>query len=71
MNICHCDWFSKEADWPTAGQVEVRQDLQAKRVHKEKQVGFSELQGDAEKRRLAILRKGIKQCIRVYLRDMS
>ena len=23
MNICHCDWFNKEADWPIAGQDKV------------------------------------------------
>ena len=20
VNICHCDWFNKEADWPITGQ---------------------------------------------------
>ena len=28
MNICLCDWFNKETDWPIAGLVQVRQDWQ-------------------------------------------
>ena len=24
VNICCCDWFNKEADWPIAGQDKVR-----------------------------------------------
>ena len=31
MNNCHCDRVNKEAAWPIAEQVEVRQDSQAKR----------------------------------------
>ena len=27
-NICHYDWFSKQADWPVAGQDKVRQESQ-------------------------------------------
>ena len=33
--MCHCDWVNKEADWPIAGLVEVRRDLQKKRESEE------------------------------------
>ena len=32
MNICHCDWFNNEADWPIAGQDKVRQESQTRRI---------------------------------------
>lgn len=25
VNVCHCEWFNKQADWPIAEQNEVRQ----------------------------------------------
>ena len=32
VNICHCDWFNKEADWPIVRQDKVRQENQTKRM---------------------------------------
>lgn len=25
VNVCHCEWFNKQADWPIAEQNKVRQ----------------------------------------------
>ena len=47
--MCHCDWVNKEADWPIAGQVEVRWDLQKKETLKKKRRSLSESGGDMER----------------------
>ena len=36
MNICHCDWFNKEADCPIAAQDKVRWENQIKGTGKKK-----------------------------------
>lgn len=38
MNICHCDWFNKETDWPIAGQDKVRRENQTKDTGKKGRV---------------------------------
>lgn len=32
VNICHCDWFTKGADWLIAEQDKVRQDSQTRKM---------------------------------------
>ena len=32
VQICHCDWFNKEADWPIGKQDKVRQKSQTTRM---------------------------------------
>lgn len=74
MNTCHCGWFNKEADWPIAGQVEVRWDWKTKREHKEEEEEESqESQGDAREAgdELAILRKGTEPHGRVQISNMG
>ena len=57
LNVCRGDWFNKEADWPIAGQVEVRWDWQTKTEHWEEE-GKS-LRSHREKQdELAELKKG-------------
>ena len=36
MNICHCDWFNKEADWSMAEQDMVRQESQTENAGRKK-----------------------------------
>ena len=36
MNICHCDWFNKEVDWPIAGQDIIRWKSHTENVRKKK-----------------------------------
>ena len=59
MNICHCDWFNKEAGWPVAGQDKIRWENQTKDTEKKKGRVRSG-KADAEKDVHAILRKGTK-----------
>ena len=57
VNICRGDWFNKKADWPIAGQVEVRQDQQTETGKKKSLRGH---EGDAGEvgDKLAVVRKG-------------
>lgn len=55
MNICHCDWFNKETDWPIARQGKVRGENQTKRMLGRRGKGIKEMgRGDE----LAVLSRG-------------
>ena len=36
MNLCHCDWFTKEADWLVAVQGKISRENQTKDTGKKK-----------------------------------
>ena len=46
VNICCCDWFNKEADWPIVRQDKARQ----KGILGRRRVESEESRADAEKR---------------------
>lgn len=49
MNIRHCDWFSKEAEWPVSGQDKVRRESQRAL---ERRTESGELRADAERNQM-------------------
>lgn len=60
VKTCHCDWFNKKADWPTAGQDKVRWEDQNKNTRKKKRRVRSLEPVQEKQDEYAILRKGTK-----------
>ena len=47
VNICPCDWFNKEVDWPIARQGKVRWNNQTRRMLERR--SLEEMPQDAER----------------------
>lgn len=50
MNVCCCDWFKKEADWPKAGQEEIVWETQTKRTLGKKEGGVSGVTSEMQRK---------------------
>ena len=61
MNICHCDWFNKEADWPIAEQNKFRLETKLKMMGRRKAESGVMSRCREKQDEHAVLRKGTWQ----------
>lgn len=67
VNVCHCDWFNKEADWPITGQDKVKGRIKQNAGKKDRVRGVVSICREKQNGH-TILKKGTKPCVKAWIK---